>query len=101
MTMPDDYTYVKFGSMEQAYEELKKVISELDRATNDLYQDIKRELGSSWEGDAERYFDQKRAQWDAHEKEMMKQLDGAAQAVSVANSNYQTPARRNISIWTD
>lgn len=101
MTTPDDYTYVKFGSMEQAYEELKKVITELDRATDDLYQDIKRELGASWQGEAETYFDTKREQWNQHEKAMGQQLFKAAEAVNIAKGNYQSAERRNISIWMD
>ncbi|SDH82107.1 WXG100 family type VII secretion target [Nonomuraea jiangxiensis] len=98
---PDDYTYVKFPSMEVAYEELKKVITELDKATDDLYADIKRELGASWEGEAERYFDVKREQWNQHEKAMGQQLFQAAEAVSIAKGNYESAERRNISIWTD
>ncbi|TDD25142.1 WXG100 family type VII secretion target [Nonomuraea diastatica] len=101
MTTPDDYTYVRFGSMEQAYEELKKVVTELDRATDDLYADIKRELGPSWEGEAERFFEEKRQKWNAHEKAMGQQLFQAASAVNVANGNYQQAERRNIGIWTD
>jgi len=97
----DDYTYVRFGSMEHAYEELKKIVTELDRATDDLYQDIKRELGSSWEGEAEKFFEAKRQQWNAHEKAMGQQLFQAASAVNVAKGNYQEAERRNISIWTD
>ncbi|HLU70638.1 MAG TPA: WXG100 family type VII secretion target [Nonomuraea sp.] len=97
----DDYTYVRFGSMEHAYEELKKIVTELDRATDDLYQDIKRELGSSWEGEAEKFFETKRQQWNAHEKAMGQQLFQAASAVNVAKGNYQEAERRNISIWTD
>ncbi|MFG1941930.1 WXG100 family type VII secretion target [Nonomuraea sp. NPDC048826] len=101
MSMPDDYTYVRFGSMEQAYEELKKVITELDRATDDLYQDIQRELGASWEGEAEAFFETKRNQWNEHEKAMGRQLFQAAEAVSIAKGNYESAERRNISIWTD
>ncbi|NRQ39079.1 WXG100 family type VII secretion target [Nonomuraea sp. NN258] len=101
MTLPDDYTFVKFGSMESAYEELKKVITELDKATDDLYRDIKKELGASWEGAAQEYFDTKREQWNAHEKAMGKQLFQAAEAVNVAKGNYEAAERRNISIWTD
>ncbi|TMR96078.1 WXG100 family type VII secretion target [Nonomuraea basaltis] len=101
MSMSEDYTFVRFGSMEQAYEELKKVITELDRATDDLYGDIQRELGASWEGDAKLFFEGKREQWDAHEKAMAQQLFQAATAVSTANGNYQSAEKRNISIWTD
>jgi len=102
MSMPaDDYTFVRFGSMEQAYEELKKVVTELDRATDDLYADIKKELGASWEGEAQQFFDTKREQWNQHEKAMGQQLFQAATAVNVAKGNYENAERRNISIWTD
>ncbi|TDD30703.1 hypothetical protein E1286_45770 [Nonomuraea terrae] len=101
MTMPDDYTFVRFGSMEQAYEELKGVITELDRVTDDLYQDIKKELGASWEGEAQQFFDVKKEQWNAHEKAMGQQLFQAAEAVNLAKGNYESAERRNISIWTD
>ncbi|MEO3873649.1 WXG100 family type VII secretion target [Nonomuraea sp. B12E4] len=100
-TTPEDYTFVKFPSMEVAYEELKKVITELDRVTDDLYQDIKRELGPSWEGEAQQYFDVKREQWNQHEKAMGQQLFQAAEAVNIAKGNYESAERRNISIWTD
>ncbi|TMR05730.1 hypothetical protein ETD86_52965 [Nonomuraea turkmeniaca] len=101
MSMADDYTYVKFGSMEQAYEELKKIVTELDRATDDLYADIQKELGTSWEGDAETFFEGKRQKWNEHEKAMGQQLFQAATAVSIAKGNYENAERRNISIWTD
>jgi hypothetical protein len=75
MGMPaEDYTFVRFGSMDEAYEDLKKVITELDRVTDQLYADIKKELGPSWEGDAQQYFDKKREEWNTHEKAMGEQL---------------------------
>lgn len=98
---PDDYTYVKFGSLEAAYEELKKIVTELDRATDDLYQDIRKELGTNWQGEAETFFETKRAQWNEHEKAMGQQLFKAAEAVSIAKGNYESAERRNISIWMD
>ncbi|MFC4120084.1 WXG100 family type VII secretion target [Nonomuraea zeae] len=101
MTVPDDHTFVKFGSMEQAYEELKKVVTELDRATDDLFADIKKELGASWEGEAEQFFNTKKDQWDAHEQAMGRQLFQAASAVNIAKGNYEAAERRNIAIWTD
>lgn len=101
MTVPDDHTFVKFGSMELAYEELKKVVTELDRATDDLYADIQKELGASWEGDAEAFFTEKKNQWNEHERAMGQQLFKAAEAVSVAKGNYQAAEARNIAIWTD
>ncbi|MCF6467750.1 hypothetical protein FAF44_04905 [Nonomuraea sp. MG754425] len=101
MTVPDDHTFVKFGSMEQAYEELKKVVTELDRATDDLFADVKKEIGASWEGDAEQFFNAKKSQWDAHEQAMAKELFQAASAVDIAKGNYQSAEQRNIAIWTD
>lgn len=101
MTVPDDHTFVKFGSMEVAYEALQKIVTELDKATDDLFQDIKKELGASWEGQAQEFFNTKKAQWDAHEKAMGKQLFDAAAAVNVAKGNYESAERRNIAIWTD
>ena len=98
---PDDYTYVNFGSLESAYEELKKVVTELDKATDDLYQDIKKELGASWEGEAQGFFDRKREEWNQHEKAMGQQLFQAATAVNIAKGNYERAERHNISIWTD
>ncbi|MED7927440.1 WXG100 family type VII secretion target [Nonomuraea sp. LP-02] len=98
---PDDYTYVNFPSLEAAYEELKKIVTELDRATDDLYADIKKTLGAAWEGQAEGFFDQKRAEWNEHEKRMGAQLFKAAAAVEVAKGNYQAAEQRNISIWMD
>ncbi|MDA0637162.1 WXG100 family type VII secretion target [Nonomuraea sp. CA-218870] len=101
MGMPDDYTYVRFASMEDAYLQLQKIITDLDKATDTLYQDIKRELGASWEGQAEQFFDTKRAQWNEREKEMGRQLFEAAQAVNIAKGNYESAEKRNISIWSD
>ncbi|WP_327087494.1 WXG100 family type VII secretion target [Nonomuraea sp. NBC_01738] len=101
MTIPDDHTFVKFGSMEAAYEALQKIVTELDKATDDLFADIKKELGASWEGEAQNFFNSKKAEWDAHEKAMGKQLFDAASAVNVAKGNYEQAERRNIAIWTD
>ncbi|MGP3955565.1 WXG100 family type VII secretion target [Nonomuraea sp. 3N208] len=101
MSMADDYTYVKFGSMEQAYEELKKIVTEIDRATDDCWADCKKELGPSWEGEAETFFEEKRRKVNEHEKAMGQQLFQAATAVNVAKGNYENAERRNISIWTD
>ncbi len=102
MGMPaEDYTFVRFGSMDEAYEDLKKVITELDRVTDQLYADIKKELGPSWQGDAQQYFDKKREEWNTHERAMGEQLFQAASSVNIANGNYQAAERRNISIWSD
>ncbi|MEV0993357.1 WXG100 family type VII secretion target [Nonomuraea sp. NPDC050202] len=101
MTVPDDHTYVKFGSMAQAYDALKQVVGELDKATDDLFADIKRELGASWEGAAEQFFNAKKDQWNAHEQAMGRQLFEAARSVDVARGNYEAAERRNIAIWTD
>jgi len=98
---PEDYTYAHFPNMEAAYEQLKTIVSELDKATDDLYNDVKSILGTDWEGEAKTFFDQKKAQWDALEVEMGKQLFQAAQAVSIAKGNYETAERRNINIWTN
>ncbi|MFB4267865.1 WXG100 family type VII secretion target [Nonomuraea sp. GTA35] len=101
MTVPDDHTFVKFGSMDHAYEELKKIVTELDKATDDLFADIKKELGASWEGAAEQFFNAKKDQWNAHEQAMGRQLFQAATSVNIARGNYETAERRNIAIWTD
>jgi WXG100 family type VII secretion target len=98
---PDDYTYANFPSMEKAYEDLKKIVTELDTATDDLYNDIKAVLGVHWEGAAREYFEGKKAEWNALEKQMGEQLFNAANAVSIAKGNYETAERRNISIWSD
>ncbi|QYC38718.1 WXG domain conatining protein [Nonomuraea coxensis DSM 45129] len=98
---PEDYTYVNFSSLEKAYEDLKGIVTELDRITDDLYADIKKTLGGAWEGEAEQYFDQKRAEWNAIEKHMGEQLFKAAVAVETAKGNYQQAEARNISIWMD
>lgn len=101
MGMPDDYTYVRFSSMADAYEQLQKIVTELDRVTDDLYADIQKELGASWEGDAKTYFEGKKNEWNEHEKAMGRQLYNAANTVDTARDNYQQAERRNISMWTD
>ncbi|TYB64391.1 hypothetical protein FXF51_22015 [Nonomuraea sp. PA05] len=101
MTVPDDHTYVKFGSMEQAYEQLKKIVTDLDRATDDLFADIKKELGASWEGEAEQFFNFAKDEWNKHEQAMGLQLFEAAKAVNIAKGNYQAAEQRNIAIWTN
>lgn len=98
---PEDYTYAHFPNMEAAYEQLKSIVTELDRVTDDLYNDVRTTLGTDWEGEAKTFFDGKKAQWDNLEVEMGKQLFEAAKAVEIAKGNYQTAERRNISIWTD
>jgi WXG100 family type VII secretion target len=102
MGMPaEDHTFVRFGSMDEAFEDLKAVVTELDRVTDQLYADIKKELGPSWEGEAQTYFDQKKNEWNALEVQMGQELFNAASAVNVANGNYQSAERRNIGIWSD
>jgi WXG100 family type VII secretion target len=101
MSLYDDYTRVKFGSMEVAYEELKKIVTELDKATDDLYQDIQKELGASWEGDAKTFFEAKRQQWNEREKAMGLQLYTAAHGVKNAKENYERAEAANIRLWTD
>lgn len=98
---PDDYTYVNFPSMEAAFEDLNKIVTELDTATDDLYKDIKSALGGNWEGDAMEYFEKKKAEWNQIKVEMGRQLFDAAKAVNVAKGNYETAERHNISIWSD
>ncbi|MEV6151126.1 hypothetical protein AB0L53_12380 [Nonomuraea sp. NPDC052129] len=98
---PDDYTFAHFPNMEAAYEQLKSVVTELDRVTDDLYADVKSTLGADWEGEAQALFDDKKRQWDLLEVEMGKQLFDAAAAVNIAKGNYQNAERRNISIWTN
>ncbi|MFI9550148.1 WXG100 family type VII secretion target [Nonomuraea endophytica] len=101
MTVPDDHTFVRFGSMQQAYEELQKIVTELDTVTDDLYADIKKELGASWEGDAEQFFTAKKNEWNVLEQEMGRQLYEAAGSVDTAKVNYMEAEKRNISIWMD
>jgi uncharacterized protein YukE len=98
---PDDYTYAHFPNMEAAYESLQSIVTELDRATDDLYNDIKRTLGVHWEGAAKDYFEGKKTEWNALEQEMGRQLFDAAKAVSIAKGNYETAEKRNIAIWSD
>ncbi|MGW0801881.1 WXG100 family type VII secretion target [Nonomuraea sp. NPDC002799] len=101
MTLPSDYVYNHFPSMEAAYEALKKIVTELDTATDDLYSDVKTELAGAWEGDVERLFDEKRAQWNEIEKAMGLQLFKAAEVVSIAKGNYEMAEKKNINIWMD
>ncbi|MEV0196944.1 WXG100 family type VII secretion target [Nonomuraea sp. NPDC050691] len=101
MPVPDDRVRVHYESMDLAYEDLKKVITELDRATDDLYADLQKELGAVWEGEAQKWFEQKRAEWNKLEVQMGEQLFKAATVVKVANGNYQTAERKNIQIWAD
>lgn len=99
MANADDYVYVNFPSMQAAYEELRKIVTELDKATDDLYHDVKRELGGSWQGQAEEDFNKFKAQWNAREKEMGRQLFQASTAVETAKDNYQQAERANINLW--
>ncbi|MFI7130787.1 WXG100 family type VII secretion target [Nonomuraea sp. NPDC050153] len=87
--------------MEQAYDQLQKIVTELDRATDDLLVDIRKELGASWEGDAEQFFNTKKNQWNAHEQAMGLQLFEAAKAVNIAKGNYELAEKHNIAIWSD
>lgn len=98
-----DFTKVNFVQMQAAQEGMINVVTELDRITDQLYRDIQRELGEHWvDGDgqgAKSYFDQRRAYWDAQEKEMGNQLRQAAQAVGLANENYQRAEAYNRRLW--
>ncbi|MER6943396.1 hypothetical protein ABT294_05165 [Nonomuraea sp. NPDC000554] len=100
-----DFTKVNFGQMQAAQEGLLRVVTELDRITDQLYKDIQRELQEQWVDDdgkgARSFFDQHRAYWDAQEKEMGNQLHQAAQAVGLANENYQRAENYNRRLWED
>lgn len=98
---PDDYTYVNFPSLQVAYEDLLKIVTRLDEVTDALYTGIANDLKGVWEGAAEEYFDQKKAEWNEIEKEMGRQLFQAAAAVDVAKGNYETAERRNVALWMD
>ncbi|MEU8247160.1 hypothetical protein [Nonomuraea sp. NPDC048916] len=98
-----DFTKVNFVQMQAAQEGLLRVVTELDRITDQLYADIQRELQEHWvDGDgngAKSFFDQHRAYWDAQEKEMGNQLNQAANAVGLANQNYQQAENYNRRLW--
>ncbi|NUW40961.1 WXG100 family type VII secretion target [Nonomuraea rhodomycinica] len=97
----DDRVKIHFGNMDLAYEDLKKVITELDKATDDLYKDLYNELSEIWVGGARDWFEDKKREWNEHEVRMGQQLFNAAQVVQIANGNYRNAEKRNIAIWSD
>ncbi|MEV0148078.1 MULTISPECIES: hypothetical protein [unclassified Nonomuraea] len=97
----DDRVRIHFGNMDLAYEDLKKVITELDKATDDLYKDLYNELSEIWVGGARNWFEEKKAEWNKLEVAMGEQLFNAAQVVQIANGNYQAAEKKNIQIWSD
>ncbi|MFJ2030182.1 WXG100 family type VII secretion target [Streptosporangium sp. NPDC087985] len=94
-----DYTRVNFTQMENTREALLGVVSEMDRATDELITKIKATLGDSWTGATATYFEEHRKIWDAAEAEMGRQLNEAAIALGVANDNYKAAEARNKAIW--
>lgn len=100
-TTTTDRTVANFGSMNEAYESLLAIVHELDQATDDLYNDVKKELGAGWAGEAKQFFEQKKAEWNAIEREMGLQLYKAAHGVKNAEENYRAAEQANIRIWSD
>lgn len=101
-----DFTQVNFAQMQAAQEGLLKVVTELDRITDQLYKDVANVLKDAWydagtgQG-AKSDFDAARTLWDAQEKEMGNQLTQAAQAVGLANQNYMNAERAARALWAD
>ncbi|WP_037970754.1 WXG100 family type VII secretion target [Streptosporangium amethystogenes] len=97
--MSDDYTKVNFVQMELAQEGLLKVVTAMDKATDDLITKLAAVLGGSWEGGAANFFEDHRKIWDAAEREMGNQLNSAVAALGTANENYKAAEARNRAIW--
>ncbi|MEU0565513.1 hypothetical protein ABZ297_08995 [Nonomuraea sp. NPDC005983] len=92
--------------MQAAQEGLLKVVTELDRTTDELYRKLQTDLGAAWVdgGDgkgARSFFDERRAYWDAKEQEMGNQLHEAAKVIGMANENYQRAENYNRRLWED
>ncbi|MFI6450091.1 WXG100 family type VII secretion target [Streptosporangium amethystogenes] len=98
--MSDDYTKVNFVQMELAQENLLKVVTAMDKATDDLITKLAVLLGNKWEGGAANYFEDHRKIWDAAEREMGTQLNSAVAALGTANENYRAAEARNKAIWS-
>lgn len=97
--MSDDYMKVNFVQMELTQENLLKVVSAMDKATDDLITKLAAVLGNNWEGGAANYFEDHRKIWDAAEQEMGNQLNSAVEALGTANANYRAAEQRNRAIW--
>ncbi|MEU6738096.1 WXG100 family type VII secretion target [Streptosporangium sandarakinum] len=96
-----DYTKVDFGHMERVQEQLLKVVTDMDKATDDLVTKLRQTLGEqAWAGGAANFFEEHRAKWDRAEQEMGRQLHEAAVALGVANDNYRAAEARNKAIWS-
>jgi uncharacterized protein YukE len=87
--------------MERTMEALLGVVKQLDTKTDELYREVRATLGDEWEGEVRTIFEEGKAKWDKAEVEMVNQLNQAAQAIGVANSNYQAAEARNRAIWMD
>ncbi|MBB4918677.1 WXG100 family type VII secretion target [Streptosporangium saharense] len=97
----EDYTKVNFGEMERVQENLLKVVTAMDTATDELMTKLAAELGPAWQGGASALFEEHRKIWDAAEQEMGRQLNEAAQALGTANANYRAAEARNKAIWSN
>jgi uncharacterized protein YukE len=95
-----DYTKVNFVQMEQTQLGLLKVVSDMDKATDELIRKLQEVLGDNWAGDAANFFEEHRKIWDAAEQEMGRQLNEAAVALGTANENYKAAEARNRAIWS-
>ncbi|MDP9849394.1 WXG100 family type VII secretion target [Streptosporangium lutulentum] len=92
---------MNYALMEQHQFNLLKVVTEMDRITDELYTDITNMMSGVWAGDAQAEFESHRVMWDKTEKEMGALLHAAAEAVGIANANYQQAERDNMRIWAD
>lgn len=98
-----DQTVVNFLKMEEAQGHLLNVVTQLDKITDDLYKNVQNILSEHWFDDssgARTMFDEERATWDVAEQQMGNDLHTAAQALGIANSNYQAAENFNRKLWS-
>ncbi|MFI6596330.1 WXG100 family type VII secretion target [Nonomuraea sp. NPDC050536] len=98
-----DQTVVNFLHMEDAQGHLMNVVTQLDKITDDLYKNVQNILSEHWfdsNSGARTMFDEERSKWDVAEQQMGNDLHQAAQALGIANSNYQAAEDFNRKLWS-
>ncbi|WP_157252320.1 WXG100 family type VII secretion target [Nonomuraea typhae] len=93
------YTKVNFAQMERVTTQFLRIITALDKETDDLMKNLEAKLGASWEGPVKEYFEGHRRLWDQKEKEMAAKLGEARKALGIASENYQAAEARNRAMW--
>ncbi|HLL64722.1 MAG TPA: WXG100 family type VII secretion target [Micromonosporaceae bacterium] len=90
----DGTLLVNFGSMERASADISRAVSALKHDLAEL-DSIARPLRDTWEGSAQRAYDQRQAQWSQASADLIEVLQRIKRALDDSTQDYLQTERRN------